>query len=50
VRDNLRSAVKEEETSLGGLGTEIASLFAKVGLKSDVAELRGHTAKPASFD
>jgi plasmid stability protein len=50
VRDILRNAAKEEEASLGGLGTEIASLFAKVVLKSDIAELRGNTVKPASFD
>jgi plasmid stability protein len=50
VRDILRSAAREDEVSLGGLGTEIASLFAKVGLNSDIAELRGHTVKPASFD
>lgn len=50
VRDILRNAAKEEEASLGGLGTEIASLFTKVGLKSDIAELRGHAVKPASFD
>jgi antitoxin FitA len=50
LRDILRNAAKDEESSLGGLGTEIASLFTKVGLKSNIAELRGHTAKPASFD
>jgi antitoxin FitA len=50
VRDILRNAAKDEESSLGGLGTEIASLFTKVGLKSNIAELRGHTAKQASFD
>jgi antitoxin FitA len=50
VRDILRSAAREEEASLGGLGTEIASLFAKVGLRRDIVELRGHTVKPASFD
>ena len=50
VRDILRDAAKDEETSFGGLGTEIASLFAKQGLKSDIPELRGHTIEPASFD
>ena len=50
VRDILRDAAKEEESSLGGLGTEIASLFTKMGLKDEIVELRGHTAKPASFD
>lgn len=48
VRDILRNAVKEPEAA-GGLGTEIASLFAKVGLDEDFPELRGHKIKPASF-
>jgi antitoxin FitA len=50
VRDILRNAAKEEETPFGGLGTEIASLFTKVGLDTDIPELRGHGIKPASFD
>jgi antitoxin FitA len=50
VRDILRNAAKEEETPVGGLGTEIASLFTKVGLDTDIPELRGHEIKPASFD
>ena len=50
VRDILRDAVKEEETSAGGLGTAISSRFRKVGLKTDIPELRGHKIKPASFD
>jgi antitoxin FitA len=50
VRDILRNAAKEEDTPVGGLGTEIASLFTKVGLDTDILELRGHEIKPASFD
>jgi plasmid stability protein len=50
VRDILRSAAQEEEVPSKGLGTEIACLFAKVGLDSDIAELRGHEIKPASFE
>ncbi len=50
VRDILRNAAKEEDTPVGGLGTEIASLFTKVGLEADIPELRGHEIKPASFD
>jgi len=49
VRDILRSAVSEEETPSGGLGTDISRLFVKTGLDSDVAELRGHKIKPAAF-
>ncbi len=50
VRDILRNAAKEEDTPVGGLGTEIASLFTKVGLDADIPELHGHEIKPASFD
>jgi antitoxin FitA len=49
VRDILREAVKEEENSAGGLGTAIASLFAKAGLKEDIPELRGFRIKPIRF-
>ena len=50
VRHILRAAAREDEASLGGLGTEIASLFAKPGLKNDIAELHGRVAKTASFE
>jgi plasmid stability protein len=50
VRDILRNAVNEPEVPAGGLGTEISALFAKVGIESDIPELRGHEIKPASFD
>lgn len=50
ARDILRNAVHEEETSRIGLGTEISSLFTKIGLESDIPELRGHETRPASFE
>jgi antitoxin FitA len=50
VRDILRDALKEDESPAGGLGTEIASLFAKVGLEAEIPELRGHVIRPATFD
>jgi plasmid stability protein len=50
ARDILRNAVNEEDVPVGGLGTEISALFAKVGLDSDVPELRGQKIKPASFE
>ncbi len=50
VRDILRNAVKEDDTPVGGLGTEIASLFTKIGLEADIPELRGQGIKPTSFD
>jgi plasmid stability protein len=50
VRDILRNAAKEESSPVRGLGTEIASLFTKIGLDADIPELRGHQITPASFD
>jgi plasmid stability protein len=51
VRDILRSAVQDEEQArAGGLGTEIAGLFANTGLTSHIPELRGHPIKPATFE
>ena len=50
VRDILRNAVNEQDAAAGGLGTEIAALFAKVGLEEDIPELRGYQTKPALFD
>jgi plasmid stability protein len=50
VRDILRDAAKEEATPVRGLGSEIASLFRKVGLDGEIPELRGHCIKPGSFD
>ena len=49
VRDILRNAVKVEDSSAGGLGTGISSLFTKVGLETDIPELRGHKVDPADF-
>jgi plasmid stability protein len=50
VRDILRNALKQEDAPTGGLGTEIASLFRKVGLDMDIPELRGHEIKRTSSD
>lgn len=50
VRDILRNAAKEPEVASTGLGTEISSLFAKAGLKSDIPELRGSKIRPLDFE
>ncbi len=50
VRDILRNAAKEEDPPAGGLGSEIATLFAEVGLDADIPELRGHKVEPTGFD
>ncbi|MGC2110160.1 MAG: hypothetical protein WA655_11635 [Candidatus Korobacteraceae bacterium] len=47
VREILRSAVREEEPA-GGLGTKIAARFARIGLNSDIPELRFEI-KPPKF-
>ena len=49
VREILRSAVNQDDIPARGLGSKIASLFSKVGLDSDIPELRGEI-KPASFE
>ena len=50
VRDILRNVANEGEEPAGQLGSEIASLFQKLGLNTDIHELRGHEIKPASFE
>jgi plasmid stability protein len=49
VRDILRDAVKGEEPTGGGLGTEIAELFSKAGFDEGIPELRGFKIKPPHF-
>lgn len=49
VRDILRSAVNQDDTPAGTLGTEIAELFAGHGLDFEVPELRGREIRPPSF-
>ena len=48
VRDILREAVGKDVPA-AGLGTDIARLFAKVGLDADIPELRGYEVKPAAL-
>lgn len=48
VRHILRQAVTQAPQA--GLGSAIARRFRRVGVDGDVAELRGHTARPADFD
>ncbi|MGH9256624.1 MAG: FitA-like ribbon-helix-helix domain-containing protein [Vicinamibacterales bacterium] len=50
AREILRNAVQRDLGATGGLGSDIATLFGTVGLDSDIAELRGHPIKPASFE
>ncbi|HWZ46004.1 MAG TPA: hypothetical protein VNW97_21205 [Candidatus Saccharimonadales bacterium] len=50
IREILRSAVAAEDVPACGLGQEIAALFSKTGLTSDILELRGHEARPATLE
>jgi len=50
VRDILRDAVKEQTAPRRGLGTAIASLFAKPGLRKDIPELHGYQINPPRFE
>lgn len=50
VREILRNAVKDEDSPVGGLGTEIAALFAGKGIDADIPELRGHEIRPVKFE
>lgn len=51
VRDILRAAVqKEEKKSEYGLGTELAALFADIGLDEPIQELRGFDIKIPDFE
>jgi plasmid stability protein len=50
IRDILRNAAVEEPPPSGGLGKEIAALFTKAGLDTDIPELRGHSVEPFEFE
>ena len=49
VREILRNVVYEDAVPTDGLGTDIAALFNKEGLDSDIAELHGHFIQPPSL-
>lgn len=49
VREILRNAAHEEQAGSRGLGTEIAMLFRRNGLNSEIPELRGTVVKPADL-
>lgn len=49
AREILRNSVNEGETGAAGVGSEIASLFRKTGLETDIPEFRGQTLKPPQF-
>jgi len=49
VRDILRNAVKDDGRPGPALGSRLAARFARIGLTSEIEELRGAPARPAIF-
>jgi plasmid stability protein len=50
VREILRAAVRSGQPAPVRLGSAIAGRFRGHGLRVDIAELRGQSARPAHFD
>jgi plasmid stability protein len=50
VREILRNAVREEQAPPTRLGSRIAARFRGKGLETDLPELRGTEARPATFE
>ena len=50
AREILRGAVQKDDAPSRGLGSDIAALFAKVGLDAEIPELRGHHVQPAALE
>jgi antitoxin FitA len=50
VREILRTAVREVDEPPARLGSRIAARFSGVGLKQEIAELRGQPVRPAQFE
>jgi antitoxin FitA len=49
VREILRNAVRDQDRPPSRLGTRISSRFARIGLREDIAELRGEV-RPADLE
>jgi len=49
IRHILRNAVKESGRPIASLGSRIAARFTRVGLTTDLPELRGQAARSAEF-
>jgi antitoxin FitA len=50
VREILRNAVREVDEPPAKLGSRITTRFSGLGLKQEVAELRGQPVQPAQFE
>jgi plasmid stability protein len=49
IRQILRHAARDSNRPVAKLGTRIAKRFAGTGIRSELPELRGHTALPAEL-
>lgn len=49
VRDILRNAVKEDAVQRRPLGSRLVARFARLGLTTEIPELRGQAARPAKL-
>lgn len=50
VREILRNAVRSEGRVQTPLGSRIAARFRRIGLDTEISELRGHPALPLDFE
>lgn len=50
VRQILRNAVKDPGPAQAKLGSRIAARFARLGLTTELPELRGESVRPAKLD
>jgi plasmid stability protein len=49
VRDILRNAVKDDDGQRRPLGSRLVARFARLGLTTEIPELRGQAARPAKL-
>jgi len=49
VRDILRNAVKEDDSRRRPLGSRLVARFARLGLTTEIPELRGQAPRPAKL-
>jgi plasmid stability protein len=50
IREILRNAVRSEGSIRAPLGSRIAARFRRVGLETEIPELRGQSARPAKLE
>lgn len=50
VREILRNAVRDDRATRSPLGTRLAARFVRIGLREEIAELRGEPVRPAELE